>query len=452
MNAETQKLLASDKKHLWHPFTQMKQWNQNPQTVIESAKGFHLFDTEGNKYIDAFSSLWCNVHGHQVSAIDNAINAQMKMVSHSTLLGLAQNRSIELAEKLTSIVPNNLQKVFYSDSGATAVEIAIKIAYQYWANIGQNERTNFISLKNAYHGDTIGSVSVGGMDLFHGKFRSLLFETYFAPTPNPYRYNGCADDCAQKTLDTIEHILKTKPNEIAAIVVEPLIQGAAGIIVHPSGFLKKVSDLAKKYNTLLIVDEVAMGFGKTGKMFACQHEDVSPDIMCLGKGITGGYLPLAATLTTNKIYDAFLGGIDEFKTFYHGHTYTGNALACAAALACLDLFEKNDVLSKMQPNIEMVSEYFKRFKQYDFIGDTRHVGFAGGIEIVKDKQTKMSFDYTDQIGAKVCYALRDKGVMIRPLGDVIVFMPAVAMDSETLKELLETMDDVLKNDLPGIVG
>ena len=451
MNEKTKQLIELDKQYLWHPFTQMADWLADDPVVIESGEGFYLIDTDGNRYIDGVSSLWCNVHGHRVERIDDAIRAQLEKIAHSTLLGLGQTTSIELAEKLVQIAPAGLKKVFYSDSGATAVEIAIKMAYQYWQNIGQMEKTKFISLKEAYHGDTIGSVSVGGMDLFHGIFKSLIFETYYAPSPHPYQFDGAPEQCAAHSLAAMEDILKQHANEIAGIVVEPLVQGAAGIIVHPKGFLKGVESLARKYDTLLIVDEVAMGFGRTGKMFACEHEEIKPDLMCIAKGISAGYLPLAATLTTQKIFDAFAVSGDIHKTFYHGHTYTGNALGCAAAIASLELFEENKILESMPEKIDLISKYFKRFAELPFVGDVRQCGMIGAIELVKDKATKEPFPSQDKIGAKVCAAMRPKGTMMRPLGNVIVLMPAVAMDMQTLQKLLDIIEDTLINDVSKIV-
>ena len=451
MNENTQRLIELDKQYLWHPFTQMADWLADEPVVIESGDGFYLIDTDGNRYIDGVSSLWCNVHGHRVAMIDDAIRAQLDKIAHSTLLGLGQTRSIELAEKLVQISPAGLEKVFYSDSGATAVEIAVKMAYQYWQNTGKTGKTKFISLKEAYHGDTVGAVSVGGMDLFHGIFKSLIFETYYAPSPHPYRYDGTAAQCAAHSLAAMEELLKTHSNEIAGIVVEPLVQGAAGIIVHPAGFLKGVEELARKYDTLLIVDEVAMGFGRTGRMFACEHEDVQPDLMCVAKGISAGYLPLAATLTTQKIFDAFAVSGDIHKTFYHGHTYTGNALGCAAAIASLELFEENKIIETMPEKIELISQYFKRFEELPHVGDARQCGMIGGIELVKDKQTKEPFASDEKIGAKVCAAMRPKGAMMRPLGNVIVLMPAIAMDIETLTKLLDIIEETLENELPKII-
>lgn len=447
----TRKLIDTDKKYVWHPFTQMASWETSEPVIIASGDGFFLVDTEGRRYIDGFSSLWCNVHGHRVEKIDRAIRQQLERIAHSTLLGLGQVRSVELAEKLVEITPEGLNKVFYSDSGSTSVEIAVKMAYQHWQNRGYRKRKKFIALANSYHGDTIGSVSVGGIELFHGIFRSLLFETFFVPSPHPYRFDGSTEECKADSLNKMETLLKHYGQEIAAIVVEPLVQGAAGMIIHPRGFLKGVRQLADKYNTLLIVDEVATGFGRTGRMFACGHEEVYPDLMCLAKGITGGYLPLAATLTTDKIYDSFLGGAGEHKTFYHGHTYTGNALGCAAALASLELFEENNIIESLAEKVEIIKEALETIKSLKHVGDVRQCGMMAGIELVKDKTGKTGFAGEDLIGAKVCMAMRDKGVMLRPLGDVIVLMPAVAIGVELLKELLSVVSDTIKNDLPEIV-
>ena len=451
MNDKTQKMVEADKEYLWHPFTQMSGWLAGEPVVIDSGDGFYLVDTEGRRYIDGFSSLWCNVHGHRVKRIDDAIKDQLNRISHSTLLGFGQTRSIQFAEKLVEITPAGLDKVFYSDSGATSVEIAIKMAYQYHQNTGNKKRTKFVALANSYHGDTIGSVSVGGIGLFHGIFRSLLFETYFVPSPHPYRFEGTEQACSEHSLNKLKEILKQNADSIAGIVIEPLVQGASGILVHPKGFLKGVETLAREYDTLLIVDEVATGFGRTGKMFACEHEDIKPDMMCLAKGITGGYLPLAATLTTREIFDAFLGEVSEHKTFYHGHTYTGNALGCAAGIASLDLLEENKIIDSLHEKTELVDEYFSKYAELDYIGDVRHRGLMCGVEIVKDKSTGESFDPSALIGAKICRKMWDKSAMLRPLGDVVVIMPPVAIDTPLLKELLEIVLDTLENDLPKII-
>lgn len=451
MNDKTRQLIESDRQHLWHPFTQMAGWAASDPLIIESGESFELIDTEGRRYIDGVSSLWCNVHGHQVPAIDAAIREQLDRIAHSTLLGLGQTRSIELAGRLIQIAPPGLSRVFYSDSGATAVEIAVKMAYQYWHNRGDKRRTKFVALRDSYHGDTVGSVSIGGIELFHGIFHSLLFESFFVPAPHPYRFDGSAEQCLQNSIDALEALLRERGDEIAAVVVEPLVQGAAGMIVHPAGFLAAVRDLTRKYDTLLIVDEVATGFGRTGTMFACEQEQVSPDLMCLAKGITGGYLPLAATLVTEQVYEAFLGTIAECKTFYHGHTYTGNALACAAAIASLDLFEQNRLIAALPEKIRMISEALAPLAKLEHIGDIRQCGMMVGIEIVRDKRTKESFPFDLTLGAKLCIAMRPKGAILRPLGDCVVLMPAPGMDRPTLQRLLDIVVDTLTNDLPRLI-
>jgi adenosylmethionine-8-amino-7-oxononanoate aminotransferase len=451
MDKLTEKLIEMDRKYVWHPFTQMADWLKSEPTVIDSAEGFYLMDTEGNRYIDGVSSLWCNVHGHRVKKVDDAIKTQIDKVSHSTLLGLGQTRSIELAEKLVQIAPRGLEKVFYSDSGATAVEIGLKMAYQYYQNRGEKKRTEFVALQSSYHGDTIGSVSLGGIKVFHSIFRPLLFETHFVPAPHPYRFDGSENECALYSLGRIEDVLSERCEQIVAVVIEPLVQGAAGIIVHPAGFLSGVRRLTQKYGVLLVADEVATGFGKTGKMFACEAEQVSPDIMCLGKGITAGYLPLAATLTAQEIFDAFLGSVAEHKTFYHGHTYTGNALGCAAALASLELFEQNKVLESLPAKIELIRQYFSKIGELPFVGDVRRCGLMGGIEIVTDKASKESFDFEWRIGARLCASMRAEGLMLRPLGDCVVVMPPIAIDLELLEKLLEIVYRAVKDELPGII-
>lgn len=451
MKEFTEKLVRLDKKYLWHPFTQMADWLQSEPVIIDSAKGFFLIDSKGRDYIDGVSSMWCNIHGHKVKKIDNAIKAQLKKVSHSTLLGLAQTKSIYLSEKLIRITPLNLQKVFYSDDGSTAVEIALKMACQYFQNTGQKRRTKFIAIENSYHGDTIGSVSVGGIKLFHSTFQPLLFETFFVPSPHPYRFRGTSKDCAQYCLGKTEALLKTHDQEIAAVIIEPLIQAAGGMLVHPEGFLRAIRELTKRYGVLLIADEVATGFGRTGTMFACPQEQVEPDIMCLAKGITGGYLPLAATLTTQKIFDAFLGQASEQKTFYHGHTYTGNALACAAAIASLDLFEENKIIDSLPPKVTLIKSYFEKISRLPFIGDVRQCGMMGGIEIVKNKETRESFPYAQVVGVKLCLAMRPRGAIMRPLGDVIVVMPPIAIDLKLLETLLNIIYDTIETDLPEII-
>ncbi|HAR63302.1 MAG: adenosylmethionine--8-amino-7-oxononanoate transaminase [Candidatus Margulisiibacteriota bacterium] len=434
-------LEALDKQYLWHPFTQMQDWLAQEPIIMAQGMGNYLFDVNGKKYLDAISSLWVNIHGHNRVEINEAIIRQVQTVSHSTLLGFANVPSILLAEKLVAIVPGDLVKVFYSDSGSTSVEIALKIAFQYWQQIAtpQRNKTKFISFKNAYHGDTIGSVSVGGMDDFHETYKQLLFETYEAPYPYCYRCDSSESRCSNTCFYKLETIMKEHHEEIAGLIIEPRIQGASGMITSPPGFLKQVETLCREYGILLIVDEVATGFGRTGKMFSCEHEGVSPDIMCVAKGLTGGYLPLAATLTTEAVYQAFLGEYNEKKTFFHGHSYTGNQLACSAALASLDLFEKDRVIEKLQNKIALLTSLLVPFRDLCHVGDIRQQGLMVGIELVLDKRSKQAYGWNERTGISVCKDMLDKGFLLRPLGNVIVLVPPLSIAEEEIADLLENL-------------
>lgn len=427
-----------DNAFCWHPFTPMKQWletGDEPGRVIVSGDGFELVDHQGRRFIDGFGSLWCNLHGHRVGAIDEAIRRQLDRIAHSTLLGHASTPSIELAERLVNLSPDGLEKVFYSDSGATAVEVALKMAYQFYRNQGQTRRRRFLALAQSYHGDTIGSVSLGGIDTFHEMFRPLLFEADFVDSPNPY-HHPAGEQAGEAVLRQVEQILSEAAGEFCAVIVEPLVQGAAGILTHPAGFLKGLRELTRKHDVLLITDEVATGFCATGKLFACEHEGVCPDLMSLGKRLTGGYLPIAATLATREIFDAFCGELSEGRTFYHGHTYTGNALGCAAAVASLDRIESTGLVQKLSAKAQRISSRLTEVKKHPNVGDVRQCGMMVGIELVADRDTRKSFDPLQRVGAKVCLAARSRGIIIRPLGDVVVLMPAPAMDHNTLDRLL----------------
>lgn len=437
-----------DKRYLWHPFTQMRDWEQEPQLIIESGKGSFLVDTRGKRYLDGVSSLWVTVHGHRKREIDAAIAAQLRKVAHSTLLGLSNVPAALLAEKLVKIAPKGLTRVFYSDSGSTAVEIGLKIAFQYWRQKGPRYRskTKFISLREAYHGDTIGSVSVGGIDLFHRLYRPLLFPSHKIDAPYCYRCAlgrtrpSCGMECAERA----GKIIRARAGETAALVIEPLVQGAAGMLTHPQGYLRRIRELCTKHGVLLIVDEVATGFGRTGTLFACEQEKVLPDIMAVAKGITGGYLPLAATLTTDDIYRGFLGEYRELKTFFHGHTYTGNPLACAAAIANIDLFRKEQTLKKLGPKIALLKKELGRIRELGHVGDVRQRGFMVGIELVKDRRTKEEYPLEEKIGIRVTKEARQRGLIIRPLGNVIVLMPPLSISAHELKKAVSIVQDAIR--------
>jgi adenosylmethionine-8-amino-7-oxononanoate aminotransferase len=406
-------LVAADRAHLWHPFTQQQGWAEEEPLIVERAEGTDLIDADGRRYIDGVSSLWCNVHGHCHPRIDAAVRDQLDRVAHSTMLGLSHRPGIELAQRLVEIAPPGLTRVFYSDSGSTATEIALKMAFQYWRQNGE-QRSKFVSLRLAYHGDTIGSVSVGGIDLFHSTYRPLLFDTLQAEP----------GDAA-----AIDRLLSHYSGEVAAVIMEPLVQGAAGMLVHPEGYLRAVRRLCDRHGVLLVLDEVATGFGRTGRMFACEHEGVAPDLLCVAKGITGGYLPLAATLATEEVYSGFLGRFEELRTFFHGHTYTGNPLACAAALASLDVFEEERTLERLQRKIELLGELLEPIAAHPAVSEVRRRGFMTGIELTEQPLAA-------RMGHQVTLEARRRGAVIRPLGDVIVLMPPLSISEGELTRLL----------------
>lgn len=436
-----------DNEHVWHPFTPMQAYRDENAPIIVAGDGFDLIDAHGDRYLDGISSLWCNVHGHRVPEIDAAVRDQLDRIAHSTLLGLSNPPSIELAQRLVELTPDGLNKVFYSDSGATAVEVALKIAYQFHLQRrdAPGRRDLFICLSEAYHGDTIGSVSVGGIELFHGVYGGLLFETVKVPAPVTYRtpMGYSAETYLEHCYAELQRVVVENRHRVAGLVIEPLVQGAAGILVHPQGYLKQVRELTAEHDIPLIADEVAVGFGRTGTLFACEQEGVVPDIMCLAKGISGGYLPVAATLTTEAIFDAFLAEPAAGKTFYHGHTYTGNALGCAAALASLELFEKNNVLANVTRNAERLAQHLAKFAEEPHVGEVRRKGVMVGIELVADKATKRPYSPEKRMGHRVTLAARRRHVIIRPLGDVVVLMPAPAMPGELIDRLCDvTLDSI----------
>lgn len=436
-----------DTSTLWHPFTQMQDYSREEPLIIESGRGSYLYDIKGKRYLDGISSLWVTVHGHRKKQIDDAIIGQVGKICHSTLLGLSNRPAIELAGRLAAIAPKGLTRVFYSDSGSTAVEIGLKIAYQYWQQHSRatRKKKKFISLGNAYHGDTIGSVSVGGIDLFHAVYRPLLFAALKAPSPYCYRcpcgktYPSCGLEC----LNRLEDVLRREHGRTAAFIMEPLVQGAAGMITFPKGYIAGARGLCSRYGVLCIADEVATGFGRTGRMFACEHERVRPDIMCLAKGITGGTLPLAATLATDEVYSAFLGKAQDCKTFYHGHTYTGNPVACAAACANIDIFKKERVLERLQPKVRQLRARLRDVQRFGHVGQVRQCGFMVGIELVADRKAKKPYGPAERMGHRVILEARRNGVIIRPLGDVIVLMPPLSITPAQLDRLCTVVFDAI---------
>lgn len=441
MITDFERLSTLNKEHLWHPFTQMKDYNNSDPLIIERGEGIKLYDVQGRAYYDGFSSVWLNVHGHNVPELNQAITDQLGRVAHSTLLGMANVPAIELAEKLAGIAPKGLNKVFYSDSGATGVEIAIKMAFQYWHNQGIRGKRSFITMNQAYHGDTIGAVSVGAIPLYHDVFRPMLFPSHVIPYPYAYRHQGGETKALEATLTALSHLLETRAEEIAALIVEPIVQGAGGIIVMPPNCLRQMAALCRKHGVLLIADEVATGFGRTGAMFACDLEGVSPDLMVIGKGLTGGYLPVAATLATDEVYNAFYADYEEQKTFFHGHSFTGNPLGCAVALASLKLMEERKMVEGVRAKASFIEHKLEPLKDRPHVGEIRQKGLMIGIELVRDKASREPYEWAERIGVRASLRARELGMLTRPLGNVIVFIPPLASTEAELDEMTDILAD-----------
>ncbi len=438
-----QQLDKDARRYIWHPFTPMTDWEAQQPLMISHGKGSFVFDVDGNAYLDGTSSIWVNLHGHQHPTLDHAIREQLKQIAHSTLLGLSHPPAIQLAKALVSLAPQGLERVFFSDNGSTAVEIAIKMAIQYWQQCSspQPQKTQFIHLGLAYHGDTLGSMSLSGIELFRKPFASFLSKHYQVDPPYCYR---CPLDlyfpqCRIACLSPLEQVLRQHQKHIAAIIVEPMVQGVAGLIPSPPGYLKRLHQLCQQFNVLLIADEVATGLGRTGRMFACEHESVTPDLMAIAKGLTGGYLPLAATLATDEIYSAFLGDPHENKTFFHGHSYTGNPLGCAAALANLSIFKTERTLAIMRRRTPKLSNFLKILCNNPWVGDIRQCGYMVGIELVQDQKTKMPFPVTDRIGHQVAMVARNLGLLIRPIGNIMILMPPLSASLQELKQMVDIL-------------
>jgi adenosylmethionine---8-amino-7-oxononanoate aminotransferase len=448
MALDPETLKQWDRDHLWHPFTQMQGFREEDSLIISRGEGIYLYDLQGNRYLDGVSSLWANLHGHRRRELDQALLAQLERVAHSTLLGIAHPPAILLARRLAEIAPAGLNKVFFSDNGSTAVEVALKLAFQFWRNRGQGEKQRFLKLSNAYHGDTLGAVSVGGIPLFHEIYRPLLFDTLEAPAPYCYRCEH-REDCREQCLARLEELVAVHHRELAAMIVEPVMQGAAGMIPQPPGYLARVREVTRRHDVLLIADEVAVGFGRTGKMFACEHEGVSPDLFCLAKGITGGYLPLAATLATDEVYRAFLGDFSEFKAFFHGHTYTGNPLGAAVGLASLDIFVQDRVLEGLPAKIELLAGRLAKIADHPQVGDIRQRGLMVGLELVADKASREPFPVERRTGHRVILAARRLGAILRPLGDVIVLLPPLCISLAELDNLCDITAAAIEEGVAG---
>ncbi|MFA5143220.1 MAG: adenosylmethionine--8-amino-7-oxononanoate transaminase [Candidatus Omnitrophota bacterium] len=441
------KWIKKDLEYNWHPYTQMKDCLEFPPIMIEKARGLKLYDRAGNFYYDTISSWWCNIHGHNHPKIRAAIERQAKLLDHVLFAGFTHKNAVLLAEKLVGIAPDNLKRVFFSDNGSTAVETALKMSLQYWYNTGKTEKSRFVSLDAGYHGDTAGAMSVGGVSLFNKPFAPLLFKSFRAASPYCYRCpagkkrDTCEIDCA----GSLAAILREHSNKIAALILEPIVMAAGGMIIYPKEYLAKAAKLAQKYGVHLILDEVATGFGRTGRFFACEHAGVKPDFMCLSKGITSGTLPLGATLTTEKIYRAFYGDYEKRRTFYHGHTYTANPIACAAALASLVIFEEDRTLAKAKAKAESLRDGLEELRDLPIVGDVRSIGMIGALELVKDKRRKTAFGLKERIGLRIYKAGLGRRLILRPLGNITYLFLPLSVGKKELEYILDNTCKIIRS-------
>ena len=433
-------LHAWDRQHVWHAFTQMAEYTP---FIVERADACTLVDIHGQAYLDGVSSLWCNVHGHNHPRINQAIRDQLDLVSHVTSLGASNPTTIRLARRLVEQSPAALQHVFFASDGAAAIEVALKIAFQYWQQRTdpKPEKTRYLAFQHAYHGDTLGSVSVGGVDRFHNMFRPLLFDVVRAPIPDRFHLpKGITSQGASEFyLQKLEALLKTHHQQLAAVIIEPLIQAAAGMVFHPEGFYRGLRNLTRRFDVLLIADEVAVGWGKTGTLFASEQEQVCPDLLCLGKGLAGGYLPLSATLATTPLWEAFLGAHADSRTFFHGHTFSGNPLAAAAALATLDVFDEEETLRNLPTKAQLLSDYLAPLDSHPHVGDIRQRGLIAAIELVRDRDSGEPFVWSERRGQRVCDFALSRGVWLRPLGDVVVVMPPLSIQPDELQQIADAV-------------
>ncbi|MDP3730596.1 MAG: adenosylmethionine--8-amino-7-oxononanoate transaminase [Candidatus Omnitrophota bacterium] len=439
--------IEKDLQYIWHPYTQMKDCEKTPPILIERAKGIKLYDDKGNFYYDTISSWWCNIHGHNRSEINKAIKKQLSSMGHIMFAGFTHKGAILLAERVLSIVPGNLAKVFFSDDGSTAVETALKMSFQYWQNTGKRHRTKFVSLDHGYHGDTIGAMSVGGVGLFNKVFEKLFFKSFKVPSPYCYRcpMGKEKDSCSLECIVPLETLLKSRGREIAAIILEPLVMAAGGMIVYPKEYLARAAAICANYGIHLILDEVATGFGRTGKMFACDHIKIKPDFLCLSKGITAGHLPLGLTITTDNIYKAFYADYHKMKTFYSGHTYTANPIACSCALASLDIFEKERTLDKISEITPVLHDGLERFRSLPLVGDVRYIGMIGAIELVKNKKTKEGFGLRKRIGLEIYKKGLKRSLILRPLGGIIYLFLPLCTNKKEIEYISRNTYDIIKS-------
>lgn len=440
-------LQKKDLEYIWHPCSQMKDYEKLPPIVIKNGKGVYLEDVDGNKYIDAVSSWWVNLFGHSNDRINKALYNQASTLEHVIFAGFSHEKAIELCERIIKVAPKGMKKVLFGDNGSSAVEIALKLSFQYHMQVGKKKKTKFIAISDAYHGETMGALSVGGVDLFSSMYKPLLIETIKVNGPDCYRcpYNKNRETCNAECFESMEKAIKENHEEITAVIIEPMIQGAAGMKMYSPNYLKKLRKLCDKYDINLIADEIAVGFGRTGKMFACEHAGISPDIMTVSKGLTAGYMPMSLVLTTDKIYDAFYDDYETMKAFLHSHSYSGNPLGCALAVETLKIFEEENILDTIDKKSKYLKEKIEStLLDIEYVGDYRQLGMIGAIELVKNKETKEAFPWQDRIGYKIYQLALKKGVLLRPLGNVIYFMPPYIITKEEIDIVVDTARECIE--------
>ncbi|KXG78644.1 adenosylmethionine--8-amino-7-oxononanoate transaminase [Thermotalea metallivorans] len=438
-------LQQKDLKYIWHPCSQMKDYETFPPIVLERGEGPYLYDVEGKRYLDAVSSWWVNLFGHSNKRINKVIAEQVGKLEHAIFANFSHKPAIELAERIINITPKGLNKVFFADNGSSAVEVALKLSFQYYQQTGKKKKTRFVAISEAYHGETLGALSAGDIDLYNEIYKPLLMKTFKVKGPDCYRcpYQETRETCRGDCFEHMEKIVVEHHEEIAGILIEPMIQGAAGMKIYPAIYLKKLRKLCDDYDIHFIADEIAVGFGRTGTMFACEHAGISPDIMCLSKGLTAGYMPLSLTLVTDEIYDAFYDDYIHLKAFMHSHSYTGNPIGCAIACESLRIFEDENILERNQRTSCMIRSRMEGLLEYPHVGEFRQLGMVGAIELVKDKRTKEGFDWKQRVGYEIYKIALRYGVLLRPLGNIIYFMPPYVIDEKDIDLMIGTAEKAI---------
>ena len=442
-----------DLKYIWHPCSQMKDYETLPPIVVEKGEGINLYDINGKCYKDIISSWWCNLLGHCNPRINQAVKAQIDKLEHVIFANFTHKTVISLCQELMKVLPRGLCKFNFADNGSSAIEMALKMSFQYHYQTGNTQKKRFMALSDAYHGETLAALAVGGVDLYTELYKPIMMDVIRIEAPDCYRckYGQCRDNCNCECFVKAEEQFEKYGDETAAIIVEPLLQGSAGMKIYPPLYLKKLRDLCDKYNVHLIADEIATGYGRTGKMFACDHAQISPDIMCLSKGLTGGYMPMAIAVTTQEIYDAFYDDYLKGKAFMHSHTYAGNPLACSAAVEVLKILEEEKIIEKANEKGKYFNQIIReKFLPIKNVGEVRSIGLINAIELVKDKKTKDPLDYRNRTGYQIYKKALEKGVILRPLGDIIYFNPPLIIEKEDMDFVTDIALEAVKEITNGL--